>query len=169
MSRLPPIILPPDWDEQKDCEYFEERCMPKTSYSAALWEWMRYHHGVMVKVLDAALLCYRRRDATLVPVELQCLTPAEKIEILAEFAASSTLVEAYRTDLVEALKDLAHSEAERMRVIREYRRAGDHAWTYPVIEVIDYLGEAAFGLDLFLSSHCKDYQSPKDDFVWGSD
>lgn len=119
---------------------------------------MRFHHGVFVRTLDSTLDYLRRRDATLVHVEPRCLSPAEKIEALLEIARASTVVAGYRERFVEALVECEFAEGERRRVLGEYRRAGEHAWMYPVVEAIDLIGDAAFLLDEAMLCENTDYR-----------
>ena len=92
MTDLLPISLPANWNEEKDCAYFEDRWEPAPSYTDALWWWMRFHHGDYVQTLDVALRYFRRHDATLVDTDLGCLTSHEKVTILLEIAGSSPRV-----------------------------------------------------------------------------
>ena len=158
---LIPIALPIGWDAAQDCAYLEERWEPVPSYTAALWEWMRFHHGCYVRTLDTALHYFRRQNPTLVEIDLSCLTSGEKIAILQEIAASTPFVAAYRPRLLEALAECEFAEAERGRVLRDYRLAGEHAWLYPVIEVIDYLGTASLDLDETMVCENEDYRAFK--------
>ena len=155
--RLLPISVPAGWDGEKDCTHFEERWEPVPSYATALWEWMRYHYGEYVQTLDAASRYFRQKDATLVDVDLRCMTPLEKIAALLEIAKGSRQVAPYRSRLLEDLSDCQLAETERERVVKEYRLAGDHAWMYPVIEAVDYLGTAAFLLEETMACENEDY------------
>lgn len=159
-----PISLPAGWDAARDCAYFEERWEPVPSYTEALWEWMRFHHGNHVRALDLALCYFRRHDARLVDTDPGCLTPGEKIAILQEIAATSPRVAGYRGRLLEALAECAFAQAERGRVLEEYRLAGEHAWMYPVIEAIDYLGGSALELEETMACETEDFQAFKAHF-----
>ena len=152
-----PIVLPAGWNTEKDCAYFESRWHPEPTYTDALWRFMRFHHGIYVETLDTALRYFRDHDAALVFIEPSCLTPLEKIRILSEIAGQSARAVTYRSRLVDALRACAISERERMRVLREYRAAGEHAWMYPVVAVIDYLGASAYELEECLV--CEDEQA----------
>ncbi len=112
---------------------------------------MRFHHGELVRTLDARL----------VGTDLSCLSPTEKIAILQEIAAQSSHVVAYRSRLLEALAGSAFAEAESERVLKKYRLAGEHAWMYPVIEAIDCVGEAVIELDETMMCENEDYRAFK--------
>ncbi len=158
-----PIVLPAGWDAQKDCEHFEERWDPDPTYAKGLWRMMRFHFGYFATTLDASLYYFGRKDATLVHVEPRCLSTAEKIEILQEVARTSELVAHYRDRLIEDLRHCEISENERQRVLREYRLARDGAWLYPVIEVIDYLGDAGTYLLETMDAENGDFQRIADE------
>ncbi len=155
---LEPISLPASWDAARDCAYFDERWDAVPSYAAALGEWMRFHHGAHVRTLNTALRYFRGHDADRADMALGGLTPGEKVALLQEIAARSPRVAAYRPRLLETLVGSAFAEAERVRVLGEYLRAGEHAWMYPVIEAIDYVGTAAVELDETLNCETEDYR-----------
>lgn len=154
-----PIVLPADWDEQKDCDHFLERWEPEPSYATVLWAMMRLHGSLFAAALDASLAYFQRQDATLIHVEPRCLSAREKIEALLEFAQASTRVAHFRNRLLADLQACEFTERERERVLREYRRARDEAWMYPVIEVIDYLGDAGVYLNETMGAENEDFES----------
>jgi hypothetical protein len=154
---LPTIVVPADWNAQKDCEYFEERWKPLPTYTEALWHWMRFHHGFLVKTLSRSLRYVHERDATLVYIDPLCLSAGEKIEVLLKIAATSAVVAGYRRRLQDHLRICEFAERERRRVVRAHSLAGEHAWLYPVIEAIDYIGHAAFLLDETMACENDDY------------
>ena len=137
------ITLPPDWDEEKDCRYFLERWAPDPSYTQSLWEWMRFHYRDYARAINAALRCSRSCDAALTHIEPMCLTPVEKIRIVLDSVRGKPQLFTDPARLIEDLQACEVVEGERARILDEYRRAGDSAWMYPVIELIDYLGAAA--------------------------
>ena len=108
---------------------------------------MRFHHGNFVDALDSSLQYFHRQDATLVHVEAGSLTSLEKIAALQEFAHTSRHVAHFRERLLDDLRACEFTERERARVLGAYRLAGEQAWMYPVVELIDYLGGAGVFLD----------------------
>ena len=151
--------MPADWDEQKDCDHFDERWTPEPSYATMLWAMMRLHGGLFAAALDASLAYFQRKDATLVHVEPLCLSAREKIEALLEFAQASPRAAHFRERLLADLQACEFTERERERVLREYRQARDGAWMYPVVEVIDYLGDAAVYLNETMGAENEDFES----------
>jgi hypothetical protein len=147
---LIPITIPPDWDAEKDCEYVEKNLYsadPASSYTTALWDAMRFHYGEFVHTLNASLAYFCRHDARLTRIEPSCLTAAETIAALIEVAKTSNLVASCRERLLEVLAACEFTEAERHRILKAYRLAGDHAWMYPVIELLDWIGYSNCLLD----------------------
>ena len=158
MRPLPAIHLPVGWNAEKNCEYFNERWHPQPSYAEALWRWMRFHYGCFDQALTQALRYLHERDATRVWIEPSCLAADEKIEILLGIAETSNVVAAYRPRLLDHLHACRFAESERRRIVRAHYLAGEQAWLYPVVEVIDYIGDAAFLLRETMMCENADYR-----------
>ena len=137
------ITLPPRWNARKDCRHFAERWDPDPSYTEALWERARFHHRNFLHAIERALRCAGACDATLTHIEPCCLTPAEKIDIVLGSVRSRPRVFVDPGRMLKYLLAGQFVEKERARVLREYRLAGDQAWMYPVVELIDYFGDVA--------------------------
>lgn len=155
---FPRITLPPDWDEQKDCEYFEDRWRPNPSYTTALWGWFLFHYEGFLHTLEAAIAYFRRHDASLVFVPSICLSVSEKLAFLRALAESHPLAAHFRERLVEAIDACEAMESERARVLKEYQTAGDDGWLYPVVALADYVGGAHSLLDEAMACENDDYR-----------
>ena len=168
-DRFPPIIVPAHWDAQQDFAYFDERWSTKaTTYTEALWRMMSFHCSCFMRTLDGSLHYFQVKNWVALPTDPRCLTPAEKIEILRDAARSSPALAQYRERLLEDLEGCARVEHERQRVLREHRLAGEQAWMYPVIELIDYLGDMAAELEETMHCELEDYRMVAEEFFDGA-
>ena len=144
---LETICLPPDWNAQKDYDHFIALLgHPPGSHTEALWELVRFHYDNLRATVEQTLRCAYTCDATLPCIEPSCLTSLEKIEAVLDSVRRRPQVYADPPRLLEYLEACRFAEHERARVLRDYRLAGDQAWMYPIMELLDMIGGVAADL-----------------------
>ena len=143
LDQYVPITVPESWDAETDCAYFEERWHPEPSYTGALWEAMRCWYEDFVKTLDRTLRYFRMHDASLVYIELSCLTPLEKIETLSEIASHNPRTAADCPRLFEALQACEIRHRHRLLGRLRIRLDGMHGLRGPRIAVLPRSGFSA--------------------------
>ena len=140
-----PIIVPPAWTAKKDLAYFTD-CFGHVdgSWWDVLQTFIKEDCMGLASDIDAALSYFHARDVQLVYFPLDCMTLAERIDLLETVIRSSKYCPPDPEELYASLASCLTAETERSRVFQEYQRSGRQSWLYPVVTVIHYCGAAAF-------------------------
>jgi hypothetical protein len=158
---LNPILLPTGWTPKKDFEAYEERWgEPEGDYFGAVLVHVAENYCALIEAVDAALAYFQRTDSRLVPVHPKTLAVCEKLMRLSAITNMRKATYNYKSRFAEHLRNAIWVDNERRRVLETYYLGEERSWLYPLCELADYLGCAAWELDEAMGCEHDDYDDP---------
>jgi hypothetical protein len=155
---LKPILLPPDWTPEKDFKSYEERWgEPERNYFSAALERVAESYNDLIEIVDSALAYFQGKDPRLVPVHPGTLPVLDKLARLSVITNQRRATFEYKSRFADHLHDAIWVENERRRVLENYHAGEERTWLYPLCELADYLGGAAFQLEDAMVCEHQDY------------
>ena len=156
------IVVPPDWDADKDLEYFASRLFARPGeglYQAAEAAIVEDTYCLQ-QVVDAGIGLLCRRLGRSVPARIQPL--GTRLGLLEELILASGREPEYLTRFAEDIQHCRDVLLVKDQTLSKYASQPEFTWLYELVETFMWLRDAAFFLDESLCcEHAEgEYKSP---------